>query len=257
MQNDSEILLSTLLTADTVNEADFGIESISLDAIGRRHAAKHIVVNQENLAPNGSIACFYAAAFAGAADAYPLDTPELRKLAKEAYVEGWAEVQRKGLIIPNVGGRMADGVDVARHAFNAKMPSSRKVRSYRGDVPMFNAKAATESEQSFYRAVNYGWAPIIGRFSTTEIMADLLDNGTIEGDGAPSNNGKFGHLCRYAQVSRTQFPCGAAIFDNFQNREGKSFNGGTWRNVYGYDDLELKRANGQVFNSYYVFLPWA
>lgn len=249
-------MLGALLDATTVNAADYGIEKANLEAIGRRHSRPRILLDQLNLKPYGEVSCFYDACSAAAADVYPLDTPELRKRALEAHIEGWQEIVKKGLVTPGFGGRVADGVDAARRSYNAKMPSDRQVRSYRLEVPEFNGKESTVGQFGFYRSVEFGWAPVIGRYSTKELLADQLDNGTIENDDAPSGNGKYGHLCRYSQLPIAKFPCGYGIFDNYQGRDGQEFNGGVWRNVYGLDDIEVKRANGQVFKYSYIFLPW-
>ena len=234
-----ETLLGTLLAPATVNETDFPIEAAELEKIGPRQAAAvpcggsvrpHTVLHQLDLTPHGEVSCFYTAAFACAADAYPLSSDD-RPKAVQAWRDGWAALIRDGKVVPGFGGRFADGVDYARKAWNSAFPD-RKVKSYRGTVDTIE----------FYRAISSGWKVMIGRFVGKDELSDILDDGIVQDD--TKNSGDYGHATGY--YSRN---CSVDLVqDNYPKKPLP------WKNAYQLDDFALKVENGVVFKSFYLFL---
>lgn len=247
MESENSVLFGTLLDPSTVNAADYGIETADLGNIGRRTARPHILLQQTDL-PNGEYSCFYTAPFRCAADAYEL-TQDERKKALQAWKDGWDQLVMDGKFTPGYGGRMADGVDYARRAWNSAFPD-KKVRSYRGEFPDAVSEASL-GQLATYRALNNGWMVTIGRYSSETILGDLLDDGIIQGDAGASGNGVYGHLT--CVITHTNPEC-VTVMDNYP-KWTRLPDGRSWKNTYVLDDIRLKRTNGQIFPSTYIFLP--
>lgn len=248
--NENQVLFGTLLDPSTVNAADHGIETADLSKIGKRAPRPHVLLQQTDL-PSGAWSCFYTAAFRCAADAYEL-TPDEKVRALKAWKAGWDKLIADGKFIPGTGGRMADGVDYARRAWNAEFPEKR-VRSYRGEFPDAKTEANT-AQLATYRALNNNWMLTFGRYSSDAIMGDLLDDGIIQGDASPSGSGIYGHLsCAVVNPN----PDCVTDMDNYPKweRDGVQIDGKPWKNVHVLDDVRLKRTNGQIFPSTYIILP--
>lgn len=235
---ENEILCGTLLAPETVNETDFPIEAVALEKIGQRQAdavpcggnvRPHAAVHQLDLAPHGGVSCFYAAAFACAADAWPLSVADKTK-ALQAFKDGWAAIVRDGKVTPGFGGRFADGVDYARRAWNAAFPD-RKVKSFRGKV----------DSHEFYRALSLGWKVMIGRFVGKDELQDILADGDVDDNTRASDD--YGHATGYFSKSCTV----DLVQDQYAKRPG-------FPNAYELADFQTKVANGVVFPSFYLFV---
>ena len=236
---ENETLAGALLTPDTVNATDYPISAVDIYDIERRQpdavpcdgvVRPHIVLQQCDLAPYGNVSCFYTAAFACAADAWELTADE-RKKALAAWRDGWAAIVRDGKVKPGFGGRLADGVDYSRRAWNAAFPEKR-VRSFRGSVDTV----------AFYRALSLGWKVQIGRFVGKDELSDILDDGIVQDDVKEAKD--YGHSTGYYSKN--------CSIDLVQDNSPK--NPLPWKNTYQLDDLETKVKNGVVFPSFYVFL---
>jgi hypothetical protein len=140
---------------------------------------------------------------------------------------GWDALKRDGKFVPGVGGRMADGVDYARRAYNAAYPN-QQVASYRVEI----------ASLPFWRAVARGWAPCVGRYASKADIADISSDGSLDANVAGA--GKFGHLFRVEY--------GPAGIDNYPVLPG-------WRNKFKMPDFDKKVESGYLFPSAYVFLP--
>lgn len=237
-----EILAGSLLTPETVNATDYPITETDLKYITKRDERKHVQLHQLDLAPYGNVSCFYAAAFKIVADAYPL-TDDEKKLAVQAWKDGWAAIVKDGKVEPGLGGRLADGVDYARRAWNAAFPA-KKVKTYRGLLPRFDKDSSLHIH--FYRAMNNGWAVMFGGYIGQDFWGDMLD-GTINNDQMPT-----GKIYGHARTMFDYVPVGDAggnvmVFDNYPK---------TWdRSAYRLDDMETKVKNGVLFPSYFLALP--
>lgn len=249
--NENQVLFGTLLDPSTVNAADYGIETADLNLIGRRPSRPHILLQQTDL-PQGAYACTLTASFRAALDAIGVQ-PDERVKAVSVWKECWDQFVKDGKFTPGYGARMADAVDYARRAVNAAGFKGGKVRSFRGEFPDALSEA-TAAQLATYRALNNNWMITYGRYSSDEIMGDLLDNGIIEGDAAPSGNGIYGHLS--CAVFNPKPDC-ITDMDNYPKweRDGVIIKGKPWKNTHVLDDVRLKRTNGQVFPSTYIFLP--
>lgn len=215
-------------TLEKTLDSDFRLEDALYTTMAkRRHEGPRAVYNQLNLSP---WACFYSAPFAAAADCFDL-TSEQRKLAREVAVRGWEKLKADGKFIEGMGGTMVDGVDYARRAWNEAFPNN-KVISFR----------TNNGSNEFYRALILGWAPVFGYFSSKEKVADVIDDGIVQGDTKDSRT--YGHLVRVEQ--------GFRVIDNYPTR-GKFAEAG--RNKYFFDDWDKKLGSGLLFRSAYVFLP--
>jgi hypothetical protein len=240
-----EILAGSLLTPDTVNPTDYPIQDTDIEKIGHRGNRSHITLDQRDLSPNGGVSCFYAAAFKMVADTYEL-TPDEKKVAYQAFKDGWANIVAEGKVIPGIGGRFGDGVDAARRAFNAAFPTKR-VRTYRGLLPRFDVDSNLHLH--FYRAMFQGWMAMFGGYIGNDFSADLLD-GTINDDEKPVGEGVYGHARNMFGWKSSPGSLGGTVTvdDNY----GKMPN---FPNRYQMDDLETKVKNGQVMGAYYLSLP--
>lgn len=239
-----EILAGSLLTPDTVNPTDYPIQDTDINKIGNRGLRSHIQLDQRDLSPYGGVSCFYAAAFKMVADTYEL-TPDEKKVAYQAFKDGWAKIVEEGKVVPGIGGRFSDGVDGARRCWNAAFPA-KKVRTYRGLLPRFDVDS--NLHQHFYRAMFQGWMVMFGGYIGKDFSSDLLD-GTINDDKKPVGEGVYGHARNMFGYIRNGSVYGSTTVDdnypklpNFPNR-------------YGMDDLEIKVENGQLFPSYFLSLP--
>jgi hypothetical protein len=237
-----EILMGTLYAVnDTDRIIDAQVEKIvKRDGKELTEQRPHVVMQQTDLAPHGNVSCFYVAAFRCAADVYPLSADDRTK-ALQAWRDGWAALIRDGKVTPGVGGRFADGVDYARRAWNAAFPD-RKVASYRGRCPRFDADDATHI--AFYRALNSGWMVQMGRYVSPGLAGDLLDDGIIQDDAQPTGAGVYGHShCYHAGRDWKHY-----ALDNYPKTLGE-------KNRYVLDDFEEKVRLGQVMPSFFLFLP--
>ena len=250
-----EILAGTLLTPDTVKATDRILEAADSRVFTWRDGKQgldaqrpHVTLSQLDLPGDGAHACWLTGAFKSALDTFPLDTPELRTKAVKAWKDGWEFAVKTGLHQAGLGGRMSDGVDVARRFVNAAFPD-RQVASYRGDVPRFDADRVTEA--SFYAAMDFGWMAAFGGFVNADFVGDLLDDGIVQGDAKPIGPNAYGHLSNLFSPSVFRY----RVDDNYPKMQGQLVQGLPWRNRYDLDDLELKVQSGQVFPSFYVFLP--
>jgi len=233
-----EPLLGTLYA---VNDADKIIDA-DVNAITFRDKRPHILLQQTDLAPNGGVSCFYTAAFRCAADAWPLDASE-RPLAIQAWKNGWAALLSDSKVVSGQGGRMADGVDYARRAWNAAFPN-KQVVSYRGRCPRFDQDDATHI--AFYRAMNFGWMVTVGLYASKDILADILDDGIVQ-TYERAGSGEYGHLVCLCQDDKKRWEDRLVVLDNYP----KTF----VRNQYSLEDFEKKVERGLMFPSYYLFLP--
>lgn len=244
-----EVVSGVLLTTETHNPTDFPITTVALEAVKWRDGIalleqqrKPLTISQLDLKPYGEVSCFYTGPFKAAADAYPLDTPELRAKVIDAFHEGWAQIVKDGKVTPGYGGRFADGVDYARRVLNATMPADRQIRSYIGKLPRFDQNDPTE--QTFYRAQLYGWQTIVGRYVGAEQYGDIVTDGVLNADTIPDGE-KYGHcfnvFCRKPIVYRAN--------DNYPKQAAP------WNNYFVLDDFELKVQNGLLYRSCYYFLP--
>ena len=235
-------LCGTLLTPETVNDTDFPIAAIKLDDIQRRQAdavpssgriRPHIAVHQLDLAPHGAVSCFYSAAFACAADAWELSKDD-RPRAVKAWRAGWSKIVADGKVTAGFGGRMADGVDYARRAWNAEF-TDRKVKSLRGDIntdPGFHC---------FVRCLANGWKVTIGRFVGKDEHQDIITDGIVDDNFKEA--GDYGHLTGYFSKSASK----DAVQDQYPKMAG-------FPNIHELADFQTKLANGVIFPSFYVFL---
>ena len=211
-----EILPGTLLTQDTVNATDFPLQNCPV-----RTKQLRTKFNQELL---NTYACFYAAPIAAALDVF--DLPDHFD-AMTPIRKGWDELIKEGKFTPGFGGRMADGVDKARHIVNELFPNT-PVASYRVDIDSIE----------FWRAIAKGWAPCIGRYASKSDVADISKDGVLDANVAGAN--KFGHF----------FRCEAGIngIDNYYGRVG-------FPNTFKMPDFQEKIESGYLFKSAYIFLP--
>lgn len=240
-----EILAGSLLTPDTVNPTDYPIKDTDIEKITYRGNHPHVQLDQRDLSPHGNVSCFYTAAFKICADAYVLDAAE-RKVAVQAWKDGWAAIVKDGKVTPGFGGRLSDGVDYARRAWNAAFPTKR-VRTYRGLLPRFDQDS--KLHQHFYRAMFNGWMVMFGGYIGKEFSADLLD-GTINDDTKPVGEGVYGHARNMFGWKSMPGDLGGTVtvFDNYPKMQN-------FQNAYKLDDLETKVKNGQVFASFFLALP--
>ena len=248
MLQDDQVQAGSLLEPETHNATDYPITTVLLDKIGWRDGVedlmkqrKPVTMSQLDLAPYGEVACFYTGPFKAAADAFPLDTPELRAKAMQAFRDGWAQVVKEGKVTPGFGGRIADGVDAARRAINAVMPAGRQVRSYFGRVPRNTMSDPTEI--CFYRALYRGWQLTLGRFAVGDQVADIISDGVLDAVGKPSGK-TYGH-CFNA------FERGPGILAN-ENYPKKPK---PWENYFKIPEVQTKADNGLLFSGCYYFLP--
>lgn len=231
-----EILAGSLLTPETLNDTDWPIQDTDIESITKRDDRPHCTLDQRDLAPYGNVSCFYTAAFKACADTFVLDAAE-RKLAVQAWKDGWAAIVKDGKVTPGFGGRLSEGVDYSRRAWNKAFPN-KKVKSYRGLLPRFDQD--NKLHQHFYRAINYGWQVMFGAFLDKDFSTDKLD-GVVNNDTVDKDN-NWGH-------ARNLYAHKADLYrvnDNYPKDSGNS---------YLIDDLELKVKNGVIFPSYYIYLP--
>lgn len=240
-----EILAGSLLTPETVNATDYPIAPAVLDLIVPRPDRKHIQVDQLDLAPHGGVSCFYASAFKICADAYDLTDDEKVK-AMKAYHDGWANIVKDGKVTPGFGGRLSDGVDYARRAWNAAFPA-KKVKTYRGDMPRYDVDSPLQ--QHFYRALFNGWMVQFGSFISPSIKAEILA-GEIKDDAKPTDARTYGHARNIYLYENVEGGKGGTVkvLDNYPKTHPEA-------NVYAMDDLEAKVQSGQVFSSFFLALP--
>lgn len=210
-----EILAGSLLSPDTVNPTDFPLADCPV-----RTKRSRTEFDQLKLDP---CACFYVAAICAAFDVYERRGDSVMQVI----LSGWEALKRDGKFIPGFGGRMADGVDYARRAYNAAYPN-QQVASYRVDIDSL----------PFWRALARGWAPCIGRYASKSDIADIAADGSLDANVAGA--GKFGHLFRVQ--------AGPVGIDNYPGRPG-------WINKFKMPDFDKKVESGLLFPSAYIFLP--
>ena len=88
--------------------------------------------------------------------------------------------------------------------------------------------------------------------TSLEYVGDVLDDGIVQSDDAPTGSGVYGHLRNLFSHA----PMTYTVDDNYADRQGKLVPGVglPWRNRYLLPDLEKKVQNGQIFRSGYVFI---
>jgi hypothetical protein len=237
-----EILAGSLLTPDTVNPTDYPIAETDINLITKRGWKSHIQLDQLDLSPHGNVSCFYCSAFKIVADAYEL-TPEEKVRAYQAYKDGWAAIVKDGKVIPGFGGRLSDGIDYARRAWNAAFPD-KKVKTYRGIMPRFDQDSNLHLH--FYRAMNNGWMVQFGGYVDSTTEEDLLD-GVLNNDTVGEK--KYGHARNLHSYSPVGMGGGIGrVFDNYAKSNK------VWGS-YLIDDIETKVANQAIFPSYFLALP--
>jgi hypothetical protein len=240
-----EILAGSLLTPETVNPTDYPIQETDISKIVHRGLRPHIQLHQLDLSPNGSVSCFYTAAFKIVSDVYDL-TPDERKTAYQAFKDGWAKMVADGKVVPGLGGRFADGIDGARRAWNSAFPE-KQVHTYRGLLPRFDVDSRLHLH--FYRAMFNGWMVMFGGYVGKDFTYDLLD-GTINDDAKPVGEGVYGHARNLFGWKSSPGDLGGTVTvdDNYPKLP-------SFPNRHKMDDLEMKVKNGQLFSSYYLALP--
>lgn len=240
-----EILAGSLLTPDTVNATDYPIQDTDIDKITYRGNHPHVQLDQRDLSPHGNVSCFYTAAFKICADAYVLDAAE-RITAVQAWKDGWAAIVKDGKVTPGFGGRLSDGIDASRRAFNTAFPN-KKVRTYRGALPRFDEDSSLHLH--FYRAMLNGWMIQFGGYIGEDFSGDLLD-GTINNDNKPVGEKVYGHARNLFGWIQSSGSLGGTVTvdDNYPKLN-------SFPNRYKMDDLETKVKNGQLFKSFYIALP--
>jgi hypothetical protein len=240
-----EILAGSLLSPDTVNPTDYPIQDTDLEKIGYRGNHPHVHLDQRDLAPYGNVSCFYTAAFKICADAYVLDAAE-RKIAVQAWKDGWAAIVKDGKVVPGFGGRLSDGIDYSRRSWNFAFPN-KKVRTYRGWLPRFDVDS--KLHQHFYRAMFNKWMVQFGGYVDDVISGEMLD-GTVITDTKPVGDKVYGHSRDMFGWQSSPGSLGGmvTVYDNFPKLPN-------FPNVYKMDDLETKVKNAQLFPSYFIALP--
>jgi hypothetical protein len=222
---ETEILCGTIYQ---VSEKDYSLSDLLYGGkLFRRHNGPRAVYNQLNLSP---YACFFAAPFAACADAYPL-TSEDKKKARQVAEDTWKELVAAGDFYEGKGGYLVKGVDWARRGWNKAFPD-KQVATYR----------TSAASNDLFRITFLGYAPVTGYYASKEKVADVLDDGIVQGDAKDA--GAYGHLVRMES--------GYRIIDNYPTRGTLAVAG---RNKYFMDDFDLKVKNGLMFPSIYVALP--
>lgn len=250
-----EILAGTLLTPDTLSPQDVPLElqdprflTWRDGLFGLDNQREHVTLRQLALPGDGAHSCWLTGAFKSALDAKPLSAAE-RPVAVKAWKDGWAYAVANGFHKQGVGGKMADGVAIALKFVNEAFPAWN-LKAYRFDMPRFDVD--TPSQIGLYAALNYGWMATFGGLTSLEYVGDVLDDGIVQSDDAPTGSGVYGHLRNLFSHA----PMTYTVDDNYADRQGKLVPGVglPWRNRYLLPDLEKKVQNGQIFRSGYVFI---
>lgn len=240
------IVCGSLLTGGTINPTDYPIRSTDIRAIKPRFSGGHVQMDQRDLEPFGNVSCFYTAAFKIVADAYPLDTQEMRDRAVKAWKAGWAAIVKDVKVTPGFGGRLSDGIDYARRAWNAEFPD-KKVITYVGEMPRFD-KGNADRQLHFYRAIFNGWAIMFGGHLSESLANDILLDGVLNSDEKPVDK-SWGHArTMYGYEPKGDKGGVVKVSDNYPKLKG-------FPNIHLMDDLEEKVSTGQVFGSYFVAFP--